>query len=252
MEKNKLKIYVCSHKFVELNLSSNRQFILAGASGKNMDNFPGWLRDDVGDNISHKNSNYSELTVIYWIWKNAKEDYVGIEHYRRFFTPCLFHSFSYDNKSNEKIIKDIKNYEVILPYRIPQLPNINTFYKHYHYIEDFDKLAEIIRVRHPSFLASFTKMRQMKSSYLFNIWIAKREIFNAYASWLFDILFTFEKDMKISNRTSYQQRIFGFLAERLFTTWIIHHQFRIKHYFLSLLGFNFKRHLFDYVVKKVY
>ena len=252
MEKNKLKIYVCSHKFVHLNLSSHRQLILAGASGKNMDDFPGWLRDDLGDNISKRNLNYSELTAIYWIWKNAKEDYIGIEHYRRFFTRSVFHLFSYDPKSEQAILKDLENYDVILPKRIPQLPNNNSFFKQYHYIEDFDKLASIIKERHPTFLGSFNKMRKMKSSYLFNVWIAKRDIFNAYASWLFDILFAFDKDLNISNRTLYQQRIYGFLAERLFTTWIIHHQFKVKHYSLSITEFSFKRYVLDFIFKKVY
>jgi hypothetical protein len=252
MVKKKLKIYVCSHKFVNLNLSANRQLILAGAIDKNINDFPGWLRDDLGDNISKRNLNYSELTAIYWIWKNAKEDYIGIEHYRRFFTRSIRHLFKYDPKSEQSIIKDLEKYDVILPNRIPQLPNNNSFYKQYHYIEDFDKLASIIKERHPAFLISFNQMRQLKSSYLYNVWITKREIFNEYASWLFDILFTFEKGMNISNRTLYQQRIFGFLAERLFTTWIIHHEFKTKHYYLTLPEFSFKRYFLDFIFKKVY
>ena len=42
--------------------------------------------DDTGDNISDKNRYYSELTGIYWAWKNRKEDIVGCCHYRRYFT----------------------------------------------------------------------------------------------------------------------------------------------------------------------
>ena len=45
----------------------------------------GYLADDTGDNISAKNCYYSELTGLYWVWKNVKDpDYVGVCHYRRY------------------------------------------------------------------------------------------------------------------------------------------------------------------------
>ena len=43
------------------------------------------LVDCEGDNISDRNQQYCELTGIYWLWKHANDDYIGLAHYRRHF-----------------------------------------------------------------------------------------------------------------------------------------------------------------------
>ena len=39
---------------------------------------PDLAQDNTGDNISSKNAEYTELTGIYWVWKNIKSDFKGI------------------------------------------------------------------------------------------------------------------------------------------------------------------------------
>lgn len=62
-------------------------YIPIQVGAKFSDNDLGIQRDDVGDNISHFNPYYSELSATYWLWKNKTDaDYIGLFHYRRFLT----------------------------------------------------------------------------------------------------------------------------------------------------------------------
>ena len=41
-----------------------------------------------------------------------------------------------------------------------------------------------------------------------------------YCTWLFDILFELENRIDISSYNTYESRVFGFMAERLFNVWL--------------------------------
>ena len=58
--------------------------------------------------------------------------------------------------------------------------------------------------------------------------ITKKHLFDEYMQWLFNILFTLEKRIDISNYDSYQKRVYGFLSERLFNVWIEKNKDRLK------------------------
>ena len=61
-----------------------------------------------------------------------------------------------------------------------------------------------------------------------NMLICRKEVFDAYSSWLFDILFELEKRIDISGYNQYQSRIFGFISERIMRVWFIKNKMRIK------------------------
>ena len=81
--KNKIEIFVLTHKKFELPLDNLYKPLLNGSITYE-DDF-GYLRDDSGDNISDLNKYYAELTGVYWAWKNSDADIIGFCHYRRYF-----------------------------------------------------------------------------------------------------------------------------------------------------------------------
>ena len=63
-----ITMYMVTHKSVDF-VPEDRTPIFVG-KGNNSDNY---ISDNTGENISDKNSNYCELTALYWIWKNDKK-----------------------------------------------------------------------------------------------------------------------------------------------------------------------------------
>ena len=56
----------------------------------------------------------------------------------------------------------------------------------------------------------------------------KKEIFDSYCKWLFDILFELEKRLDISDYSVNDARVFGFVAERLLDVWITQNSIAYK------------------------
>ena len=91
MKTPKIKILVASHKKVPTIKDKMYVPVQVGKKlSKKKFPFP-WIGDDTGDNISEKNKSYCELTALYWAWKNydklGNPDYIGLCHYRRYFSP---------------------------------------------------------------------------------------------------------------------------------------------------------------------
>ena len=70
----------------------------------------------------------------------------------------------------------------------------------------------------------------MDSNRLFanNMFILKWDTFDKMMNWLFFVLFNIEEKIELDNYKGYQERIFGFLSERLITLWIVHNKLNYK------------------------
>lgn len=168
------------------------------------------VRDDSGNHISEKNKTFCELTALYWIWKNDSTPIVGLSHYRRRFLI-----------SREHIISVLSEYDVISP---PPYYFRNSLYEEYdkkHIISDLHILQSVVENMYPEMSEAFSFVFRNNKLLPYNMLIAKREFFDTYCEWLFDVLENVERQIDISERSNYQKRVFGFLSERLFTVYVL-------------------------------
>ena len=202
----------------------------------------GYIQDNTGDNISAKNKMYCELTAQYWAWKHLDADYYGFFHYRRYlnFSENKYPLDSWQNITEERLndtclkkynLNDdcirnmVETYDIVLSEEknIAKMPDRNaSVYEQYKNgrslnIRDLDLVRDIIAAKHPDYLDTFDEVMKGRKTCLCNMYIMKKELFHEYMSWLFDILFEFEKKADMSEYTVEGYRTPGHLAERLLT-----------------------------------
>lgn len=225
-----------------------------GASIEGLENF---LTDNVGEQISSKNSRFSELSGLYWVWKNTNHAVIGTCHYRRFYSekpsPKIYSLKSFwflligqakrrsgliytsnlekyfpKILSKEKLSEILEEYDAILPQPRVFRYSIREHYRKYHDINDMEILKEIISGRCPEYLEPFEQMLSGNILYANNMFILKREDYRKFMAWWFDLIFAFETRVTMENYKGYQSRIIGFIAERLLTLWFTKNQLKCK------------------------
>lgn len=251
---SKVSILVITHKMYEFPHSAiYHPLFVGGKCGQNSEHF---LMDNTGKHISEKNPSFCELTGLYWAWKNqffCNSKYIGLVHYRRYFRGNGEKLKDKTILSEKEILNLLKKYDCIVPKKRNYfIESIYSHYKHAHHIRDLDLTKEIIAVDSPEYLSSFEQVMSGKQLHLYNMFIMKKAFFDKYCEWLFDVLFKLEKQINISNYDNYQKRVFGFIAERLFNVWVLHHQLKIKEIsVMNLDGENFIRKAINLVIRKL-
>ena len=190
------------------------------------------------DNISSKNPSYSELTALYWAWKNLKKlypdvKYVGWSHYRRFFAlneERYFTDTIYKSSSDipnyridsDKIISILEAGKIILvKKRVFSFP-LNIQFSVYHSSIDYSILKDIIRKKFPDYYDTFVNFMEHNNKIsLYCMFIMKYEDFERYCEWLFAVLSEVEPLIPFQYYNTYQKRVFAFMAERLLNVYVI-------------------------------
>lgn len=235
MIKNHIFIGICYHKDSPILRTEYLVPIQVGrAVAKKI--LPDMLGDDTGDNISYKNQNWSELTGLYWMWKNVIADYYGLMQYRRIlnfsgtsdyrtrrFVPIRERECKKFGWDDVKISEACASHDIITsplwgvhPVGAPHMLMSNyAMYAREHFAKDMDVVEALVNEKSPELSPFMTQMLIDRHAFFGNIVIMRSDIFDSYCHWLFGILEAAERQIDISTYDSYQRRIWGFLAERL-------------------------------------
>ncbi len=198
------------------------------------------LLDCDGGNISSKNGNYSELTVLYWIWKNrltkeasdngkygadgeqgkgssGRAEYFGLSHYRRIL-----------ELSEDDILRlEDNEVDAVLPYPMPYEPDIEEHHRRYLAEGDWKALLTALEELQPEYANAFPDILRQQYLYNYNIILARREVLADYCSWLFPIL---ERVEQLSEPKGWERkdRYIGYMGETLETLYFMHNRDKLQ------------------------
>ncbi len=194
--------------------------IQAGAALTNMSIAD--IRDNTGDHISEKNGNYSELTALYWIWKNRGyvengSDYLGLFHYRRIL----------DMGETDLCRLREMGIDVILPYPTIHLPSIKEQHRRYVRESDWNAMISALEELEPEYAGAMPYIFSRPYFYNYNMFIARREIFCRFCGWLFPILLRTE-ELSVPRGWERADRYMGYLGENLTTLYFMYHKRDLK------------------------
>lgn len=216
------KMFIVTHKKVAMPKIKDYEPILVGA-----DIHPEIIEyqtvDNQGINISRKNPNYCELTGIYWLWKNAYFDIIGISHYRRYFTKSCISNSARFYLTMEEAAFVLQNKRVILPKVRYSPTSIICAIKRAPNLDDVNEMYQAIVACFPQYIDDYMWYLRQNKEHLYNMFVMKWDDFCKYCDWLFTILDYIEErhDMD-AEIDSYRLRLYGFLSERLISVWVHH------------------------------
>ena len=210
----------------------------------------GAVPDDTGDNISHLNAYYAEISSMYWVWKNAKPARrVGFFHYRRFlnfgeplcpdqpwyvrnffdFEPTTLQRFGWTAGQS---LAALEGCDLALPQKeqVTRPPtwqyecSIYTQYCESHIPRDIALAMQVIAEIHPNDVALARRVMHDDHAYFCHLYVMEWNLFQAYMDWLIPILETIRSRIDLSSSLYHpstgQTRALGFIGERLFNIFI--------------------------------
>ena len=157
------------------------------------------LGDDTGENISHLNLTLNEMTAIYWAWKNydkiGNPDYIGLNHYRRFF-----------DINYSKIDRILAKYDFI---KHKHSRSKQSFYKLWgmeygrsvEFMDNAISICKSVNFKEGVNIEKFLKGNIHRG--FCNMFVMSRKDFFKYCNFIFPIILELPQDIKYGRQAGY-------------------------------------------------
>lgn len=226
-------IYTVCHKEFNCIKKDGYKTICVGNHHLNLGDF----NDSEGDNIAYLNEEINECTALYWIWKNVKNEYIGINHYRR----QLYKSDvkQRDNVLDSKYICEIfdNGYDIILPeltqLNVSTLDNIKNVVGKTVCLQALEVIKNVVRKRIPNYEDKLDYVLNNNVLYRCNIFVMRKKDYDNYCSWLFSFIIECAEEFDVSALGKQEKRVIGYFAEIMLTVWLLGESMLIKEVPLS-------------------
>lgn len=225
MDAPNIKIAVATHKPYRMPSDSMYLPLHVGAA-LHPDVCTDMQGDDSGDNISEQNPYYCELTGLYWLWKNCDSDYKGLVHYRRLLGSPDAGRRKAEDPFDRLVTADelaslLDKYGIVVAKRRNYY--IETVYNHYAHTFDashFDGCREVLNESKSEYVDAWDKLMRSRSAHIFNMFVMRKDLFDDYCSYMFDILGELEKRIDPTQYDDFGARYLGRVSERLLDPWL--------------------------------
>lgn len=249
----KSEIFVPIHVGRDVALEKSKDGVLSNRDREWLEN--NLIGDNTGENISNLNRYFNEMSAIYWAWKNqgklSTPDFIGLMHYRRHFDfsesnhnqkTWLPNSTCYKfNKIDKKYLKLLdkkyienltNKYDIICSkeYDAKNLdPTLNNCKERFVKAASsnaiwYEKMEQAIVELHPEYIEEMKNLQNSTSHYLCNMFVMRKELFDEYCKFTFDVLFKVFEEFKNTKTDVMETRAIGYLAEYLTSIFISHYK----------------------------
>lgn len=232
----KIGIYVLHETNDELIDLPNIKDVYYGKSTLNLP--PKYINSNTCDDIGNFSAKYSELTALYWIWKNEKiPEYILVvdaNHLIAFDAEDLPDNYGniYFDRLNEDVLNKLgyanlseksklfeSNVLLSTPWNLnnTNISDVREFFEKTYglEVEDIDIVIDSIKSICPKYLPSAIQYFNGSSINYYNIFLMKKEIFVEYCQFLFNILPELDKKLNYSEESSKRERTLSHLATHL-------------------------------------